>query len=185
MNNVKNFKIVFAVVGIVAIFFSGCAEKRVVSPEEVPYETREEEIERIDEETKQKIESILYRVEEIARENPLEYVGKNTMSEAVEIMDTGPQTAPILIGWLKGTRNWKMRFWIVDMLGYVGGVDNILPLIEVIENPDENIHVRLRACESIKELKYRSAIDYLVVSRDIVDNINVKRKIEEVIEFLR
>ncbi len=160
----------------------GCAPTRPPVIEEVYPVTRVEEI---DTETRQRVEHILGRIRTASREKTLENLGRSTMSESVALMDMGDRIAPILIQELKSGSNWKFRFWLVDMLGFVGGYGNILPLVEVIEDNSEREKVRLRACESIKELRLPEAVRYLLVSREIVSNPRVKAEIQKAIDFLR
>ena len=164
------------------IFFSGCAVKIVekpTPPAPVP------SVSEIDTERRQKAEYILKKVESIAEKHNLDYLGLSTMSEAVEIMDIGAAAVPVLVKKLKDSANWKLRYWIVDIMGYIPCRSNIVPLIEVIEDSREKEIVRIRACESLKELRYRESYEYLLISRDIVKNINVREKIEEVIKYIR
>ncbi len=164
---------------LIIIFLSGCSVVRM--PHKIPVVPKK----KIDTETWQKAESVLEKVEEIAKEYDLGYLGRNTMNESVEMMDIGTAVSPVLVEKLKVSQNWKFRFWIVDILGFIANKDNIIPLIEVIENNTEKEIVRLRACESLKELKYSRTIEHLLISKDMVKNRSVKEKIDETIEFLR
>ena len=157
---------------LILFFISGCAvnireKPPIITPKFVEGDT----------ERKQKAEYILKKVENIARYHNLDYLGRSTMSEAVEIMDIGAGAIPVLVRKLKDSANWKLRYWIVDIMGYIQSRSNIVPLIEVVEDNMEKEIIRIRACESLKELRYRKAYEYLLISRDIVKNINVKRKI--------
>ncbi|MBN2408015.1 MAG: HEAT repeat domain-containing protein [Elusimicrobia bacterium] len=158
------------------ILFSGCAVRRQPRPEP----------EKVDPELRQKVEYVLKRVEALSVSADLNALGQSTMSEAVEIMDMGPVTAPVLAEKLKSaSSNWKFRFWIVDLMGYIDTPKVILPLVEVIEDKAENEKVRIRACESLKELKYPQAAEQLAISMQFVDSLRVKLKMEEVINSLR
>lgn len=138
----------------------------------------------VDNETQQKIESILDKIDRIAKRSTLEYLGKSTMKESVDIMDSGPMISYILIEYLKTSENWKFRYWLVDMLGYLRTRHNIIPLIEVIEDATENVSVRIKACESVLELSYITSVEQLAISKDIVKNHRVRAKIDEVIKSL-
>jgi hypothetical protein len=136
-------------------------------------------------ETRQKAKHILEKVEETAREYDLDYLGRNTMSESVWIMELGHRAIPVLVEKLKESSNWKFSFWIVDILGYIKSRENILPLVEVIEDDSQTQIVRLRACESLREMRFNKAIEHLVVSADLVKNYRIREEINKTIEFLR
>ena len=138
-----------------------------------------------DPETIQKVEHILNRVKNISERTLLDDLGRSTMGESVSLMDIGEPSALIIAMKLKEPGNWKYRFWMVDMLGYVGGEMNITPLIEIIEDSSEDIRVRLRACESIKEMKLQQAVPALLISRDIVNDKRILEEINKSIEYLR
>lgn len=161
------------------VFLSGCA---IIG---IPYKTTVVHRMGMDDEIYQKIKSILEGVEDIARQHDLDYFGRSTLKESVEIMELGAKASPVLVERLKMSKNWKFRFWIVDMLGYIPHRDNIVPLIEVIEDCTEEEIVRLRACESLKELNYLQAVEHLLISMDMIENDRVKEEINETIEFLR
>jgi len=140
---------------------------------------------KIDDETVQKVEKILNRVENIAKNRELEFLGRSTMSESVELMDMGVKVCPILVSKLKVSRNWKLRFWLVDLLGYIPSRENIISLVEVIEDSTEKEATRLRACESLMELNYTESIEHLLIAKDIVTNEKLKQKIELTIKRLK
>jgi len=170
MRSVKFFVVVFVLI------VTGCAGRRPVS---VSADKK------ADVELAQKVEHILNKVYKIAQKNELDYLGRSTMSESVELMDMGAKVIPVLVEKLKVTDNWKLRFWIVDIMGYIPSKDNILPLIEVIEDNTEREEVRLRSCESLRELKYKNAKEHLLISIDIVNNKRVKEEINKTINYLR
>ncbi|MFH1416549.1 MAG: HEAT repeat domain-containing protein [Elusimicrobiota bacterium] len=156
---------------------TGCA---VTARQKVPVA-----IEKVDEETAQKVRKTLEKVRKMASQSSLDYLGRNTMNESVMLMDLGPAVSSILVEELRTTSDWKYRFWLVDMLGFLPTPDNIIPLIEVLEDYTENVSVRLRACESLKELKYREAVEHLMISRDMVKSQKIAEKIDESIGYLR
>lgn len=140
---------------------------------------------KIDSETLQKIEHILERIYRLSERTSLENLGRGSMSESVALMDIGEPAARVISMKLKEKNNWRYRFWLVDMLGYVGGEGNITPLIEVVEDSSENIRVRLRAAESLRELRLSRALPALLISRDIVADQRVLEEINKSIEYLR
>jgi HEAT repeat protein len=163
----------------IAVLVSGCqttVKKDIVhvSPEK-----------KLDIETVQKVESILKRVENIAEKRNLDELGRSTMSESVELMDIGAKVTPVLIDKLKISENWKLRYWIVDLLGYIPNRQNVIPLVEVVEDNTENQITRIRACDSLKELRYNDAVEHLLIAKDIVKEEELRNKIQETIDFLR
>ena len=175
-------KAFFLIILITAVF-SGCAGK---APPDVkrPLPSLEHKNE-VDPETRQRVEHILRRVKRASESRSLENLGRTTMNEAVVLMDLGNDISSIIIKALKQNGNWKYRFWLVDILGFVGGTGNIIPLVEVIEDTSEHLEVRLRACESLKELRLPSAIPHLLIARELVNESAVKEAIQKAIDFLR
>lgn len=110
--------------------------------------------------TAQIVESTLAQVDSLARSmETLELFGKNTLEQASTVLDMGPDACPTLAKWLKNRRkDWKTRYWVADMLAYVGRADTIKPLMRAVRSEKEHRAVRLRALESIEELwkKYRA-----------------------------
>jgi hypothetical protein len=172
----KNLKYLIAFFPTV-MFFAGCAVRK---PPPVT-----EPASGFDRETRQKIEKTLKTVSSKAANRSLNQLGRSTMKEAVDIMDMGPQVAVLLVEKLKKSGNWKMKYWIVDMLGYIDNSNSIFPLLEIIEDPSEKQQVRLRACETLKELNYKAAVESLHTSAEIVKDIKIKAKILETINALR
>ncbi len=106
------------------------------------------------------VESTLAQVEYLARSmETLEHFGKNTLEQASTVLDMGPDACPTLAKWLKNRRkDWKTRYWVADMLAYVGRADSVKPLMRAVRSEKEHRSVRLRALESVEELwkKYRA-----------------------------
>ncbi|MGM0568217.1 MAG: HEAT repeat domain-containing protein [Elusimicrobiota bacterium] len=168
---------------VAAVFFilTGCAKKTYSPVVEIPAVSAEE----LDPETLQRAIQILNKIKRIASESSLNFLGRTTMNEAVYLMEIGSPIVPLMIKELKTSSNMNYRFWLVDLLGYMNTPKGIIPLVEVIEDEREDEKVRIRACISIKSLGYPAAVDYLLISRDLVSNKNVLNHIEETIEFLR
>jgi hypothetical protein len=158
-------------------FFFGCSARQPVTVDKPAVG--------LDKEKQQRIEKILDSVSQKASRMSLESLGRSTMKESVDIIDMGPLAVSHLIRRIKKTRNWKMRYWLVDMLGYIDSRDGLWPLLEIIEDPAEKEEVRLRACETLKELNYSDIADNLQLSAEIVKNIKVKEKIIETINLIR
>lgn len=172
----RNIKYLIPAILAATVFF-GCSARRQ-APVDEPAAG-------LDAEKQQRIEKILDSVSREADRLSLESLGRSTMKESVNIMDVGPLAASHLIRRLKKARNWKMRYWLVDMLGYIDSRDGLWPLLEIIEDPTEKEEVRLRACEALKELNYSEVVDDLRISAEIVENRKIKEKIIETISSLR
>ena len=137
-------------------------------------------------EAMQNLRRVLHNIEKMAyRKKNLDYLGTNTMNEAVMVMDMGEEAVPMLSAALKGSKNWIFRYWIADIMGYMESRDCIIPLIELIEDNTEKKAVRIRACESLKELKFKSAVEYLLISWDLVRDPDIRVEIDKTIDYLR
>ncbi len=99
----------------------------------------------------------LRRVEAVSKSQPsLERFGKSTLAESAILLDLGAGAAPGLILYLKDRKkDWKMRFWAADMLGYVGDEGAVKPLRKIAESFREKKEVRKRARVAIKEIERR------------------------------
>jgi hypothetical protein len=175
-----DIRILFSAIISTSLILTGCT-KNIITPTELSHISSE----KIDAETIQKIDKILDRIRNMALKHQLEYVGRNTMVEAVQIMDIGSSASVVLIGRLKTADNWKFRFWIVDLMGYIPSRDNILPLIEIVEDPREKEIIRVRACESLKELNYKKSLEQLLISMDIVENPVIRETIRKTVGYIR
>ncbi|MEA3506371.1 MAG: HEAT repeat domain-containing protein [Elusimicrobiota bacterium] len=162
---------------LLSFIFFGCAARR-------PFAVTEPD-RGLDKEKQQRIEKILDSVSQKASRLSLENLGRSTMKESVDIIDMGTLAASHLIRKLKKARSWKMRYWLVDMLGYIQSRDGLWPLLEIIEDPTEKEEVRLRACEALKELNYSEIADNLRISAELVKDIKIKEKIIETINSIR
>ncbi len=172
-------KRIFTAVALTVFLIAGCA-KTPPPVIVVPPPAGE-----IDTETIQRVENILERVKNLADSVSLDRLGSSTMNESVILMDIGEGAVPLLIRDLKTSDNYRYRYWLVDLMGYMNTPHGIIPLVEVIEDEGEEEKVRMRACESIKELRYPKAIDYLLISRDLVRNDSVRENIDKAIGYLR
>lgn len=162
---------------IFLFIFAGCLKPSV--------EKKYASFKKIDFETNDKINIVLNKVESLSKTNDLDYLGRSTMNESVEVLDCGAAVSSIIIHRLKISENWKFRYWLVDILGYLGSPENVIALVEVIEDNTEKILVRLRACDSISELNYRHAIKHLNIAETIVKDKVILEKIAETIRNLR
>lgn len=101
--------------------------------------------------------STLKRVEVVARKTPnLNKFGKSTVGEGAIVLDLGEDALPELHKYIKeGRKDWKARFWAVDMLGYVGGPSSVPILLSAAGNRAEKLEIRARARSSLREIAER------------------------------
>ena len=94
--------------------------------------------------------SVLEQVAALARRTPtLDDLGKATLSQATTLLDLGEPCAPVLVEFLKRNADWRVRYWVVDELGYVGGPAAAQTLCAIAANRREREEVRLRALDSV------------------------------------
>jgi len=165
---------------ILILFLNSCypvAKKRVPPPVPEYY---------VDEETQKRIKGYLTEVEEICQNSEnLDVVGQSTMTQSARLIDLGKPALPILVGVIQDkTKDWKFRYWAIDLLGYIEDEGNILPLIAVIEDPAEQEQVRFCALQAIAEMGNPEAIEYLGVAEQIVEDGALREEITKVMEKL-
>lgn len=98
------------------------------------------------------ISIIMHEVENISRSTDnLDEFGKRTLKQGKEILDIGAKCIYVL-SWYLDNPDWKVRFWIVDIMGYLKNMEAERPLSRVIDNPDEEKTVKDRALKSLKKL---------------------------------
>ena len=104
--------------------------------------------------------SALREVEAIARrEKNLDKFGKSTLSQAAVILDFGVQAQPVLLMNLKDKRkDWKVRFWVADILGYVGDEGSAGALWNMEKNLRERKEVRQRARLALRAIEKREKL---------------------------
>ena len=101
---------------------------------------------------KARVRSIINEVSAISKDCvTLEEFGKRTISQGKDILLAGSAAVYPLSGCLAGS-DWKVRFWIVDMMGYLENNDAKRPLMRIIRNKNENPKVRAQAEKSLKRL---------------------------------
>jgi len=106
-----------------------------------------------DAEQKAKIGLIISQLEKISKKcGTLEEFGRQTVTLGMNILSIGPSAVYVLSPRINN-QDWKVRFWIVDILGYLGNPDAERPLTRVINNETEQEEVREQAAKSLKRLK--------------------------------
>jgi|GEM_PF-5323190 len=101
---------------------------------------------------KEKVRSVIREVESISgKYDSLDEFGRNTVSQGKEVLGIGPSAVYTLSNCLNSP-DWKVRFWIADMLGYLDNEDAKRPLLRLVNDKNENIQVRNQAEKSLKRL---------------------------------
>ncbi|MBN1822931.1 MAG: HEAT repeat domain-containing protein [Endomicrobiales bacterium] len=104
---------------------------------------------------KQRVGRIISAVSEISRGCPdIEELGKQTLAHAQEILDMGP-SAVYALSLHMGEPDWKVRFWIIDIMGYLENYDAKRPLLRAINNRHEKKAVKEQAIKSLKRLGFK------------------------------
>jgi len=90
--------------------------------------------------------------------NTLDEFGRMSMKESKEVLDMGPGAVYVLsLYWCYP--DWKVRYWIADILGYLENPDAERPLQRMLQNPHERDKVKLRVQKSLKRLEaYKNKI---------------------------
>lgn len=89
------------------------------------------------------------------------------MRQSAEMLNIGP-CAVYELSCLLDHPDWKVRFWIVDMLGYLENPDGVRPLQRVIGDERELDIIRERARLSLRRVtrqKKETASDGLAVKK--------------------
>ena len=101
---------------------------------------------------KARVRSIIKQVEDISKRcKTLDEFGRETVAQGKDMLSVGPCAVYALSNCL-GDPDWKVRFWIADMLGYLENPDARRPLLRVIKDESENSEVRRQAEKSLKRL---------------------------------
>lgn len=165
---------------ILILFLNGCysAPKKRLPPPVPEYY--------VDEKMQKRIKKNLTEVEKICQNSEsLDVVGKSTMTQSARLIDLGKAASPVLVSVVQDkTKNWKFRYWAVDLLGYIEDERNILALIAVIEDSADEEKIRFCALQAIAEMGNPEAIEYLEVAEQIVENGALWEEITRVIEKL-
>ena len=140
----------------------------------------------VDKKTEKRIKKDLAEVEKICQNSEsLDVVGKSTMIQSARLIDLGKVASPVLVSVVQDkTKNWKFRYWAVDLLGYIEDEKNILALVAVIEDSAEQEKIRFCALQSIAEMANPEAVEYLEIAEQIVENGTLREEITRVIEKL-
>jgi hypothetical protein len=112
--------------------------------------------------------------------------GPNTMGQAMCILRLKEHAVQPLASHLEWEKDWMIRYWIVDLLGYLPGSQKIMILKKTVGNESEHVRVRLRAVESLaKSEDTQAAVRCLVELKKEVKNKKVKSRISECLSALQ
>lgn len=137
--------------------------------------------------------SVLSQVRFIAsKTKTLEELGKQTLSQAAIFLDMKESALPILHRALKpAEKNWKVRYWVCDLLGYIGNAETSQKLLQIVGDENEVNLTRRRALDSILEIERRESgigkkelkVKLRLIAKKI-KNARVKKKIQWTIKRL-
>lgn len=82
----------------------------------------------------------------------LDELGRSTLAQSAALLDMGPDAVYCLSLCLDSS-DWRVRFWVVDILGYLDNPDAQRPLMRILADNDEDVRVRRQACRSLQRLK--------------------------------
>jgi hypothetical protein len=124
-----------AVVGV--MFISGAAAA-------ASYPSLEEKI---------RVRSAVQEVAAISRRSgTLDELGRQSMRQSAAVLKEGPGAVYTLSGCLVSS-DWKVRYWIVDIMGYLDNANAERPLLRVLNDTHENESVRQCARRSLMRIK--------------------------------
>lgn len=135
---------------------------------------------------KERVWDRMEEVEAVARlTKGLDALGRATMPQSVALLELGPDAIAPLSLWLeKGAQDWRMRYWVVDLLGFLKDPDSLKPLVRVVKNSKEAKVVRLRALRSLEELGYPQGAEGLKKIAPAVREGDLRSRIQVVVQRL-
>jgi HEAT repeat protein len=102
---------------------------------------------------KARVRAVVTEVAAVSRRvQTLDELGRRTLEQSRRIIDIGGPAVYALSPQLD-TPDWKVRFWIADILGYLDNPDAQRPLLRLLTDPGENRKVRRQAYRSLRRLK--------------------------------
>lgn len=104
--------------------------------------------------TFQEINYWIKEVEKIARQTQdLNTFGREVVQPSAKLLDLGKPVAFVLMNILRDpARDWKVRYFACDLLGYLDNPGCLSQLKDTLQNPEENRFIREAAISSLKEL---------------------------------
>ncbi len=165
----------------------GCGKKRISQPIVSESKTSTGELE-YDPAIIGKVESILKRVRIKADESQdLDSLGIATMEEAIEMMKVGSGAVKILTEELEGEKDdWRIRFWLIDMLGYLNHEYAVRMLASIMLNSNEKRENRICAIGALGRIGHDHARGELRNALNILKEQDLRERIAEaLIEWKR
>lgn len=116
------------------------------------------------------IRSVLNQVEIIAQKSKtLDEFGKQTLTQSATILDLKESSESVLLKTVaQSNKDWKVRFWVVDILGYVGNSETETVLLKIIGNEKEKSLIRIKSLESLMEINKKSGKEH---SKNLKSNL--------------
>lgn len=103
-------------------------------------------------EEKKRVAAIMAEVSKISKSTEdLNEFGKMSMQQASALFAVGSNSIYVL-SLYTGSEDWKIRFWIADILGFMDNPDAQRPLLKMYRNPFEKDIIRKRALSSLYRL---------------------------------
>jgi len=165
----------------------GCGKKRISQPMISESKTSIRELE-YDPAIIQKVKSILKRVRIKADESEgLDSLGLATMEEAIEMMGVGLGAVKILTEELeKEKEDWRIRFWLIDMLGYLNNEYAVRLLTSIMLNSNERRENRICAIGALGRIGHDHAMGELRNALNILTEQDLRERVAEaLIEWKR
>ena len=102
---------------------------------------------------KAEVRAIVNEVQSISKRcRTLDEFGRKTIEQGKKVLSIGECAVYPLSTCLDDNTDWKVRFWIIDMLGYLENPDARRPLLRTINNAAEKEIVKQQAEKSLKRL---------------------------------
>ncbi len=133
-----------------------------------------------------RLDAILLDVQRICVDPDLTRIGIRTQGHAAQIMRMGAEAAPRIVRDLRNPRlNWRYRFWLVDLSGYLREPRLAGPLLSIAEDPRAQAAVRRRAVTALVALGAIEMIPDLIRLYRRERDPSVRERIGEGIRKLR
>ncbi len=132
------------------------------------------------------IDAILLDAQRICADPDLTRIGIRTQGHAAQIMRMGADAAPRLVRDLRNPRlNWRYRFWLVDLSGYLREPRLAGPLLSIVEDSRDQPAVRRRAVTALVALGAKEMLPELTRAYRRERDPFVRERIGEGIRKLR
>ena len=175
----KNQKIIISLF-LIIFLISGCGKRHIPQPLSLESKTGVRDLE-YDPTISHKVKLILKRVRITAGESQsLDSLGLATMAEAIEIMEIGSGAVKILTEELKREKeDWRIRFWLIDMLGYLNHEYAVEPLASIMLNSSEKRENRICAIGALGRIRHDHARGELRNALNILTEQDLRERVAE------